>query len=278
MYYLRVIFLSSEPREYTYAGRLDEATRLDTQTKVVDQIIKRELEILDLKPKMRVLDAGCGTGAITRKIASRVFPAEALGVDIDPLFIEKAREKSLEEGVSNVRFELGNIDNLRYDNGFFDLAYCNVVLMHVKNPVRTVAELERVTKKGGIVAASDTALLIYPPMPRFSDLWLRFGEWANARGMDRYIGRKLYSIFSETNLKSVKIYPIPMLATQQDQDALRGIVYQMAQVLEQSKNTMIREGMASTRDFEASIKETRHFLDNPHSCLMFLIFLAVGEC
>jgi ubiquinone/menaquinone biosynthesis C-methylase UbiE len=264
-----------------YAGRLDEATRLEAQAKVVDQIIERELEILDLKPNMRVLDAGCGTGAITRKITSKVFPAETFGVDIDPLFIEKAKKASVDEGMRNVRFEVGNIDNLRYDNGFFDLAYCNVVLMHVKNPVKTVAELKRVTRKGGIVAASDTddgALLIHPPMPRFSDLWLRFAEWANARGMDRYIGRKLYSIFSETHLNPVKIYPIPMLASQQDPDALSGIVYQMAQVLEQSKDAMIREGVASTRDFEASIKDTRHFLDNPNSCVMFLIFLAVGEC
>jgi ubiquinone/menaquinone biosynthesis C-methylase UbiE len=264
-----------------YAGRLDEATRLEAQAKVVDQIVERELEILDLKPNMRVIDAGCGTGAITRKIASKVFPAETFGVDIDPLFIEKAKKTSLNEGMRNVRFELGNIDNLRYDDGFFDLAYCNLVLMHMKNPVKTVAELKRVTKKGGIVAASDTddgALLIHPPMPRFSDLWSRFGEWANKRGMDRQIGRKLYSIFSETHLNPIKIHPIPMLATQQDPDELRGIVYQMAQVLGQSKDAMIKEGVASTRLFEASIKETRNFLDNPKSCFMYLVFLAVGEC
>jgi hypothetical protein len=69
-----------------------------------------------------------------------------------------------------------------------------------------------------------------------------------------------------------------MLATQQDPDELRGIVYQMAQVLGQSKDAMIKEGVASTRLFEASIKETRNFLDNPNSCFMFLVFLAVGEC
>jgi ubiquinone/menaquinone biosynthesis C-methylase UbiE len=272
--------LSGKPSEYLYAGRLDEATRLEVQAKVVEKIIERELAILDLKPNMRALDGGCGTGAVTRKIASKVFPAETFGVDIDPLFIEKAKT-SLEEGMRNLRFEVGNIDNLRYDDGFFDLTYCNLVLMHVKNPVKTVLEMKRVTRKGGIVAASDTddgALLMHPPMPRFSDLWSRFGGWAKARGMDRYIGRKLYSIFSEAGLNPIKIHPLPMLATQQDPDELRGIIYQMAQVLEQSKDAMVKEGVASTKDFEASTKETRHFLDNPNSCFMFSVFLAVGEC
>jgi cyclopropane fatty-acyl-phospholipid synthase-like methyltransferase len=70
--------LGGKPREYMYAGRLDEATRLEAQGKVVDQIVERELEILDLKPNMRVIDAGCGTGAVTRKIASKVFQQRLL--------------------------------------------------------------------------------------------------------------------------------------------------------------------------------------------------------
>jgi ubiquinone/menaquinone biosynthesis C-methylase UbiE len=114
------------------------------------------------------------TGAVTRRIASRVFPAETFGIDIDPVFIGKAKKTALDGGAKNIRFELGNIDSLVYDDGFFDLTYCRLVLMHVRNPVKTVAELKRVTKEGGIVASSDNddgAILIYPPVPRFLSLW-----------------------------------------------------------------------------------------------------------
>jgi ubiquinone/menaquinone biosynthesis C-methylase UbiE len=274
-------FLSDKPREYAFAGRLEEASRLEAQAKAVEKIIEGELEILGLKPNMRVLDAECGTGAITRRIASKVFPAEAFGIDIDPLFIDKAKKAALDEGIKNVHFELGDIDNLRYDGGFFDLAYCNVVLMHVKNPVKTISELKRVTRRGGVVAASDVdddTLLIYPPAPKFLELWSEWAKRAKARGMDRHVGRKLYSIFSEAGLSFTRIYPLPMVATQQDPDALGALVYQYVKILEQDKNAMLTEGVTTERDFEEALKEVRHFLENPGSFIMVSFFLAVGEC
>jgi ubiquinone/menaquinone biosynthesis C-methylase UbiE len=273
--------LGDRPREYAYAGSIEEAIRLETQAKALGNIIDRELEILGLRPNMRVLDAGCGTGAVTRKMALKVLPAEVCGIDIDPLFIDKAKKTALDEGIKNIRFELGNIDNLKYDNGFFDLAYCRLVLMHVKNPVGTIAELSRVTKKGGIVAASDTddgTMLTYPPAPKFFDLWFKFGERAKARGDDRYIGRRLYSIFSEAGVSSVKIYPFPTYATLQNPDALRMLVYVPAQILEQDKDAMIKEGVITANDYEEAMKEVRLILNHPGAFAMGTTFLALGEC
>lgn len=273
--------MTDKPREYAGAGSVEEAIRLEAQAKAFSKIIEKELEILGLKPNMRVLDAGCGTGAVTRKMASKVLPAVAYGVDIDPLFIEKAKKTALDEGIKNIRFELGNVDNLTHDNGFFDLAYCRLVLMHVTNPVRTIAGLKRVTKKGGIVAASDGddgTMLAYPPVPRFFGLWSTFGEWAKARGDDRYIGRRLYSIFSEAGLSSTRIYPLPVYATQQNPDALRMLVYVPVQVVEQEKDAMIKEGMIAARDYEEAMKEVQLALNHPGAFAMGTTFLALGEC
>jgi ubiquinone/menaquinone biosynthesis C-methylase UbiE len=272
--------LSGKPRKYVAAGRPDETIRLETQAKALDRIIERELGILGFKPDMRVLDAGCGTGAITRKIASKVFPAETFGIDIDPLFIDKAKRTALDEGTKNIRFELGNIDNLAYDDGFFDLSYCRLVLMHVKNPVNTIAELKRVTRKGGTVAASDNddgAIMIYPPAPRFFSLWERYGKWAKARGEDRYIGRKLYSIFSDAGLKSIKIHPLPTFATQQEPDVLRMLVYILVDIVELHKDAMIKEGVATARDYEEAVKEIETVLKHAGAFAMGCFFLAVGE-
>ena len=107
---------------------------------------------------MNVLDAGCGTGAVTRRMAAKVSPGEAHGVDVDSLFIDEARKLAANEEISNIRFSLGDIDNLKFDDSTFDVSYCRLVLMHVKNPVKTVTELKRVTKRGGIVAVSDTTM------------------------------------------------------------------------------------------------------------------------
>jgi ubiquinone/menaquinone biosynthesis C-methylase UbiE len=281
VYSIRGSFLSGKPREYAYAGRLDEAVRLEAQAKAFDKIIERELEILGLKPNMRVLDAGCGTGAVTRKIASKVFPAETYGTDIDPLFINEAKRAALNEDKKNIRFELGNIDKLTYDDGFFDLTYCRLVLMHVKNPVKTIAELKRVTRKDGIVAASDTddgTILTYPPAPKFFDLWTKCGERAKARGDDRYIGRKLYSIFSEAGLESIRIYPLPTYATQQTPEALKMLVNVPIQIIEQDKDAEIEEGMATAKDFEEAMNEINLVMKHPGAFAMASTFLATGEC
>jgi ubiquinone/menaquinone biosynthesis C-methylase UbiE len=273
--------LKDKPREYAYAGSIEEAKRLEVQAKAFGKIIDRELEVLGLKPNMKVLDAGCGTGAVTRKIASKVLPAEACGIDIDPLFIDKAKKTALDDGIKNIRFELGNIDNLAFDSGFFDLAYCRLVLMHVKNPVKTITELKRVTKKNGIVAASDTddgTMLTYPPAPRFFHVWSKFGERAKARGDDRYIGRRLYSILSEAGVSSIKIYPFPTYATQQNPDALRMLVFVPVQILEQDKDAMIREGVITADDYEEALKEVGIVLNHPGAFAIGTSFLALGEC
>jgi ubiquinone/menaquinone biosynthesis C-methylase UbiE len=277
---VKVRALSDKPRVYAGAGSIEEAIRLEAQAKAMSKNIERELEILGLKPNMRVLDAGCGTGTVTRKIASKVLPAEAWGIDIDPLFIDKAKKTALDEGIKNIRFELGNVDNLTCDSGFFDLAYCRLVLMHVTNPVRTIAELKRVTKKGGIVAASDGddgTMLTYPPAPKFFYLWSKYGEWAKARGDDRYIGRRLYSIFSEAGLSSTKIYPFPVYATQQNPDALRMLVSVPVQVVEQEKDAMIKEGMIAARDYEEAMNEVKVALNHPGAFALGITFLALGE-
>lgn len=165
--------MSDKPRKYSHAGRLEESFRLEAQARAFEKVIGKELEFLDLKPNMKVLDAGCGTGAVTRRMALKLFPEEACGVDLDPLFIDEAKKSASREDIKNIRFELGNIDNLKYENGTFDLSFCRLVLMHVSSPVKTIAELKRVTKKGGIVAASDMddgAMLIFPQTPKFFDL------------------------------------------------------------------------------------------------------------
>lgn len=272
--------MSDQPRKYAYAGKLEEAMRLETQAKALEKIIGKELDILGLKPNMKILDAGCGTGAVTRRIASKVLPERAHGIDVDPVFVDKAKKSASREGIKNVQFELGNIDNLKYEKETFDLSFCRLVLMHVNNPVKTISELKRVTKKGGSIVASDVddgAMLWFPQAPRLFDLWSKFGQWAKGRGDDRYIGRQLFSIFSEAGLNSVNIYPLPMYATQQNPDALKMLVSVPVQIVEQDKDVLIKEGVITAKDYEEAMRETQLLLSHPGAFAMGLTFLAIGK-
>jgi ubiquinone/menaquinone biosynthesis C-methylase UbiE len=150
-----MIILKPKPRLYVHAGKIEEISRLEAQANVFEVTFEKQLNLLNLKSGMQVLDAGCGTGAKTRKIALRVKPGQVFGVDIDPLFIKHAKQFAQNKSIKNIRFEVGNIDDLRFKDALFDLTYCSLVLMHVQNPVNTLIELKRVTKLGGYVTVSD---------------------------------------------------------------------------------------------------------------------------
>jgi ubiquinone/menaquinone biosynthesis C-methylase UbiE len=272
--------LGNQPKQYSYAGKPEEVLRLEAQGRVYGRLLEKEIELLSLKPGMRVLDAGCGTGVVTRRMAIKVSPREVHGVDMDSLFIEEGRKIAAKEGVSNIEFSLGNADNLKFEDGVFDLSYCRLVLMHVKDPVKTVAELKRVTKREGIVAISDQddgGIIVYPELPKMMYMFSKYGSLAKMRGEDRFICRKLFSIMERAGLSPITIYPFPIYATQQNPEMLKMLVSVPVQIVESSKDNMIKHGLIGVEDYPEAIEEVQEFLDYPGAFAMGLTFLAVGK-
>lgn len=267
------------PRKYVHAGKQEEVNRLEFQAKAMEPVVAEGLRIIGLRKGMRVLDAGCGTGAVTRMIAKRVAPGEVRGVDIDPLFVEAARNLAEEEGLTNVQFDLGNIDNLDFDDGSFDAAYCRLVLMHVEDPVQSVGEMRRVTKENGFIAASDNddgGIITYPPIPAAMKAWSKYGEHAKTRGEDRYIGRKLFSIFSQAGLRSINVAPIPQVVTQQDPDLLSMFAAIPREIIVADKEALLSKGYISEEEFELGMREIQQFTKDPGAFAMVMFFLATG--
>lgn len=81
-------------------------------------------------PSRRVLDVGCGTGALTRRLAGATG-AEVLGVDVAPHMIELARSRSHDDDVSeHVSYVLGDFLELDLPDGSFDLVVSVAALHH----------------------------------------------------------------------------------------------------------------------------------------------------
>jgi ubiquinone/menaquinone biosynthesis C-methylase UbiE len=274
------ILNSGSQDKYVHAGKLEEVVRLEAQAKAFGRLLEKEFEIVGLKPGMKVLDAGCGTGAVTRKMAAKVSPGEVYGIDNDSLFISEAKKLAINEGIRNIGFELGDVDDLKHYDGTFDVSYCRLVLMHVKNPVKTVIELKKATKKGGIVAVSDNddgGMIVYPEMPKVIDMWAKYSRSAKARGEDRYIGRQLFSIFSQAGLGPITIYPFPIHATQQNPETLKMLVSVPVQIAELGKESLMKEGLMTAEYYAEAMKEVQTLLAHPGAFAMGLTFLAVGK-
>ena len=108
-------------------------------------------------------------------------------------------------------------------------------------------------------------------------MWTKFGELANTRGEDRYIGRKLFSILSLAGLTSIKIFPIPWFATQETPELLKMFVSVPVQIIESEKEALISQGYTTAKEYEEGMKEAEQLLIHPKAFVMACIFLAIGK-
>ena len=115
-----------------------------------------------------VLDAGCGTGALSFALSPNV--AEVVAIDPRADYLDAGRAAAPE----NVRFVEGDATALPFGYASFDLACCYRVLHHVRRPELAVSELARVTRPGGRLFIVDQLGSIDPlrsmEMDRFEHL------------------------------------------------------------------------------------------------------------
>jgi len=123
-----------------------------------------------LAPGVRVLDLGCGVGSLTADLAARVAPGTVVAVDLTLGILAEARRLAEQSPVAPVvEFALADGQQLPFLDASFDVVHAHQVLQHVADPVGVLAELRRVCRPGGLVAARDSdylAELWTPPDPR----------------------------------------------------------------------------------------------------------------
>ncbi len=118
-------------------------------TNTIRDIHALVIERSDPKPGERVLDAATGTGAVAIIAAKR--GAEVIGQDLAPVLIDTARERAAEEDVT-VQFEVGDAEDMRYDDASFDVVMSTCGVMFAPDHEAVARELARVTKPGGRLA------------------------------------------------------------------------------------------------------------------------------
>ncbi|KAI4692127.1 uncharacterized protein J4E84_003095 [Alternaria hordeiaustralica] len=149
-------------------------------------------------PSLKILDVGCGPGTISVDLAARVPQGFVYAIDPSTEVIEKARKHAEEKGITNIRFEAGDIHEWNKLDGAeeagFDIVHAHQVLQHLQDPLGAMKEMKRLTKPGGIVAVREcnySAMDWYPEHPgmqKWKELYIKIAFGLKAHpNMGRYV-------------------------------------------------------------------------------------------
>ena len=108
------------------------------------------LDFAEVGDADRVLDVGCGTGSLVKGILDRTWRARVVGIDPALAFVEYSRTRFQ---ASRASFDCGSALNLPYPDLSFDRSLSLLVFQFLKQPGTAAAEMRRVTRAGGTVAA-----------------------------------------------------------------------------------------------------------------------------
>lgn len=164
---------------------------------------------LPAEPKM--LDAGCGTGEASSRLAELFPKASILGVDIVDHHLELARSR-YSRFAPRLRFEHQSIYELNAPDQSFDLIVCRHVIHSIPHADRVLGELVRVTRRGGYLhlISEDYDMLHFqrgaPGVLDPRDFWHQVpASFGAATGTDLFIGRNTFSILSALNVEQITV-------------------------------------------------------------------------
>ena len=108
------------------------------------------IDWLALPSGLKWIDVGCGNGAFSELIVDRCAPNEAQGIDPSEAQLDFARKRS---AARLAKFDHGDAMALPFSGDTFDVAIMALVIFFVPDPAKGVAEMKRVVRPGGMVAA-----------------------------------------------------------------------------------------------------------------------------
>ena len=149
--------MSDKEQHYddAFAGLLEEVWGEGYLSPGGPEEVARVLEGIDLTG-MRVMDIGCGTGAITLSLVQDHGAALAIGIDVEGHVCEEARTRAANAGATD-KVEIVQVEPgpFPFDDQSFDLVFSKDSIIHIADKEALAKDIHRVLKPGGWFAASD---------------------------------------------------------------------------------------------------------------------------
>jgi SAM-dependent methyltransferase len=168
---------------------------------------RRSHDLLDARAGSHILDVGSGTGAAALELAERVGSAgRVVGIDRSETMVREARRRA-EGRRLPVEFWPGDAHHLEFADQTFDGCRAERVLTHLGRPQRALAEMRRVTRPGGRIAAAEPDLEAFVVDSPDRDLTRRILNHYCDTLVNGWIGRQLPCLFHRAGLEGIAVVP-----------------------------------------------------------------------
>lgn len=161
-----------------------------------------------LPARPRILDAGCGTGEVASRLAELFPDARVDGVDVLESHLDLGRSRYAHLA-PRLSFARQSVYELAADEGTYDLTVCRHVIHAIPQADRVIAELVRVTRRGGYLhlVAEDYGMLHFQQdAVDLREFWHTGpARFAAATGTDLFIGRNIHRVLASMGLQSIAI-------------------------------------------------------------------------
>ncbi len=222
---------------------------------------RRALDLLDPRPGEIVVDVGAGSGAISLELAARVAPGgRVFAVDPSEPLLAHARAAARAAGVgAMVDCRVADGRQLPFGPAAFDAAFAHWVLLHVDEPGAVIAEMKRVTRRGGRVMCveMDWETIAVHPAPVAHTR--RILHHAQSRQVDAWTGRRLSPLFREAGFRDIVVEPIVSIDEGTGDRSWLDYLIERADIAVADKIVAEQEGRSWTERLEQAFAAGRFF-------------------
>ena len=252
-----------QPKHYIIRGGEEGRARLLVLSRIMRPTTLSLLNQAGLRPGMKCLEIGCGSGDVAFDLARMVGPdGRVVATDIDEIKLQLARQAAEQDRLTNLEFRLADIVEDELEN--FDFVHARFVLTHLANPQKALEKVRQAIRPGGVLAVEDVDFrghFCHPESAAFSRYVELYTKTAQQRGADPNIGPRLPGLLTKSGFQTVQI-KVVQLAAMSDESKLMAPL-----TMENIAESVLAEGLASPAEVDQLVHELYEFARDPDTVI-----------